>query len=276
MILELDALFSDAGAAEWGGVRYERLLPYMDEAARARAEALCAAPRWVLVGAWPYFAGNTPGNLSFYARGEDYHLVLGRKLAMICDFLQKQAPNSLFVPGADSSPLPEREAAWLAGVGLRGKNGLVIVPPYGSYVFLGTVLTGAELALEERFEAGECLNCGKCAAACPGGALGEVFCRERCLSHLTQKKGALDGAELALLRAHPLIWGCDACQMACPYNERALLTPIPEFSDDSMAVLEESMLEGLTNRSFREKYGAKAFAWRGLGVLKRNLGLKNE
>lgn len=78
----------------------------------------------------------------------------------------------------------------------------------------------------------------------------------RCLSELTQKKGALTEEEAARLRVHPLIWGCDFCQRACPYNAAPARSPLPEFSTSLVDALENSDLEGLTNRTFRDKYGA--------------------
>ena len=191
--------------------------------------------------------------------------------------LRRKYPGESFVPAADNSPLPEREAAWLAGIGLRGKNGLLILPPYGTYVFLGTILTGAALDVPERPAAPDCPDCGACRAACPAGALGEGGADvSRCLSELTQKKGALTEEETARLRVHPLIWGCDFCQRACPYNAAPARSPLPEFSTSLVDALENSDLEGLTNRTFRDKYGGRAFAWRGPGPLRRNLGLKEE
>ena len=82
--------------------------------------------------------------------------------------------------------------------------------------------------------------------------------------------------ETARLRVHPLIWGCDFCQRACPYNAAPARSPLPEFSTSLVDALENSDLEGLTNRTFRDKYGGRAFAWRGPGPLRRNLGLKEE
>ena len=158
-----------------------------------------------------------------------------------------------------------------------GRHGLVILPPYGTYVFLGTILTGAALDVPERPAAPDCPGCGACRAACPAGALGEGGPDvSRCLSELTQKKGALTEEEAARLRVHPLIWGCDFCQRACPYNAAPAHSPLPEFSTSLVDALENSDLEGLTNRTFRDKYGGRAFAWRGPGPLRRNLGLKEE
>ena len=273
----LDKLFAAAGAAAGGGAAFRRLLPFLSTEALEKVEALCPRPKTVLAAAFPYYAGERPGNLSLYARGEDYHAVVVRRLNTVCEALAEQYPGESFFPSADNSPLPEREAAWLAGIGLRGASGLLILPPYGTYVFLGTILTGAALELPERPPAPDCPRCGACRAACPAGAMGEGGPDvSRCLSELTQKKGALTGEEEARLKAHPLIWGCDFCQRACPFNAAPALSPLPEFSTDLVDSLENADLEGLTNRTFREKYGGRAFAWRGPGPLRRNLELKRE
>ena len=273
----LDKLFAAAGAAAWGGAAFRRLLPFLSTGALEKVETLCPRPKTVLAAAFPYYAGERPGNLSLYARGEDYHAVVVRRLNTVCEALAEQYPGESFFPSADNSPLPEREAAWLAGIGLRGASGLLILPPYGTYVFLGTILTGAALDLPARPPAPDCPNCGACRAACPAGALAAGGPDpSRCLSDLTQRKGALTAEEEARLRAHPLIWGCDFCQRACPFNADPALSSLPEFSTDLVDSLENADLEGLTNRTFREKYGGRAFAWRGPGPLRRNLELKRE
>ena len=273
----LDKWFAAAGAAAWGGVAFRRLLPFLSTGAREKVETLCPAPETVLVAAFPYYAGERPGNLSLYARGEDYHRVVTRRLNTVCDALRRKYPGESFVPAADNSPLPEREAAWLAGIGLRGKNGLLILPPYGSWIFLGTILTDLDLALPPALPSGGCMACGKCLSACPGGALrGDSFDPERCLSHLTQKKGELPPEQEALVAAHPLIWGCDVCQLVCPHNAGAVETPLVPFREDRLDSLTSEAVEGLTNRQFREAYGERAFAWRGPAVLRRNLALQKK
>ena len=185
------------------------------------------------------------------------------------------------MPGTDSSPLPEREAARLAGLGIMGRNGLVILPPYGSWLFLGTILTDLPLDLPldlPRAEhSGSCIGCGRCIDACPGGSLRAVpFDPERCLSHLTQKKGELSTEQTALVSSHPLVWGCDVCQQVCPYNAGAVETPLTPFRDDLLDRLSPEDLEGLTNRQFRAQYGDRAFSWRGPAVLRRNFALQAE
>ena len=239
---------------------------------------LCPGAQTVLVGAFPYYAGQAPGNLSLYCRGEDYHLVLGRRLEQVCAGLRARHPSHTFVAGADNSPVPELAAAELAGVGCRGRHGLRIVPPYGSYVFLGTILT--DLVLPSTGPSAETLcppHCRACQAACPTGALTEQGCEvTRCLSDLTQRKGPLPPEAAEQVRRSPTVWGCDLCQKACPHNQAAALTPLPEFREDLLCSLTLAELEPLSNKAFRRQYARRAFSWRGIGPLRRNLALKEE
>ena len=135
--MTLDELWTGSGAAAWGTCAYRDLLPAMDEAARAKAAGLCPDPAGVFVAAYPYFPGDTPGNLSLYARGQDYHVAIPRRMEQVCEGLRTLYPGRTFVRMVDNSPLPERMCAGLAGVGLRGRNGMTIVPPWGTYLFLG-------------------------------------------------------------------------------------------------------------------------------------------
>ena len=141
----MNQLWKAAGAAAWGAASLGGLQPFLDETAREKIGALCPGAGTVLVAAFPYYAGDRPGNLSLYSRGEDYHRVLRRRLGQVCQALETRYPGHAFVPGADSSPVPELAAAVRSGVGRVGRNGLLFVPPYGSYVFLGTVLTDLEV-----------------------------------------------------------------------------------------------------------------------------------
>lgn len=274
----MEGLFSAAGAAAWGAVSFGDLAGGMSSAALAKTRALCRAPTGVFVAAFPYFAGDAPGNLSLYARGADYHGTVVRRLEGVCAALRVRWPGHVFYPLADNSPLPETSAALLAGLGVLGDNGLVLLEGWGSYVFLGTILTDvAPYPWPKSAPVRHCHRCGACACACPGGALGEgQVTVERCLSHLTQKTGELTPAEAALLAGHSLIWGCDTCQRVCPYNRDVPLTPLDEFRQDLMCSLSAADVAGLTRRQFLEHFPRRAFTWRGPAVLRRNLAGKQK
>lgn len=244
----------------------------LPEAARGRLERLCPGARTVLVYLFPYFAGTRPGNLSLYARGRDYHAVIQEALAPEADALRASHPGNRFLVLADASPIPEVRAAALAGLGALGENGLLIHETFGSYVFIGTVVTDLALPGEAK-PVRACLRCGRCQKACPGGALRGAGV---CLSALTQQGGALSAEEEALLRRHPLIWGCDLCQLACPMNAGVPLAGTPPFREDLIDSLEAGALDGLTRRAFAEKYPGRAFTWRGPAPLRRNLALQEQ
>ena len=268
-------IWTAAGAAAWGAAELGGLQSFLDDGAREKIETLCPGAATVLVAAFPYYAGDTPGNLSLYCRGEDYHQVLTRRLEGVCQALRDLHPGHTFLPGADNSPIPELAAAELAGVGHKGGHGLRMVPPYGSYVFLGTILT--DLALPSTGPAKGTIcpdNCKACQKACPTGALTDQGCDvSKCLSDWTQQKGELPPDVEKKVQESPTVWGCDLCQKACPHNKMAELSTLPEFLENLTISLTMEDLEGLSNKAFRKEFAHKAFAWRGIAPLKRNLEL---
>lgn len=281
-------------------VPFDLLREHMTEENTARALAALPGLRGVLVYVFPYFAGDSEGNISLYARGKDYHTVAGRLLEERCARLRAKHTGSTFLPYVDASPFPEVYAAAAAGLGVIGKNNLLITPEYGSYVFIGIIATdaladtlaeggyptpastpgdganttagntptSADRAPTPAIQA--CIGCLACIRACPGGALREgTFDKTACLSDITQRKGELSEAERELVKGGGMIWGCDICQTVCPMNRTAALTDIGEFRDDLILSLSAADIPS-TNREFKAKYGAYAFSWRGRAPLARN------
>ncbi|NMP36791.1 MAG: epoxyqueuosine reductase [Clostridiales bacterium] len=228
------------------------------------AQRLPKDAKSVICVLFPYNLGEDAyrgGNISSYAAVKDYHIIAGEYLERLALELSERYPGNSFVPFCDNSPLPEVAAAKLSGLGVTGKNGLLISPVYGSRVFIGEIVTDA--VFEFSAPAGECSGCGKCIESCPSGALSENGVdRSLCLSAVTQKKGELSQHEQELIRASGCIWGCDVCQNVCMMNKNAAVTPIEEFFRDARA-----SYEGDADISER------AFAWRGRAVIQRNFEL---
>ncbi len=225
------------------------------------AARLPEGARSVIVVLFPYaFASDAPRNISRYACVPDYHHAAGTVLGSFAASLGQAFTEERFEPFIDNSPLPEVACAVAAGLGVRGDNGLLISDRYGSYVFIGCIVTTMALSFDE--QARECLHCGACAAACVGACLPDAR-RDTCVSALTQKKGELTAEELARIRKGGLLWGCDACQEVCPLNRGKEIKPHPCFAWYEPWLSERS-LEDLTD---------KAYGWRGKAVLKRNLTL---
>ncbi len=205
-----------------------------------------------------YYAGR---NVSRYAAVQDYHAVCGARLAQACVLLKKVFPDASFRAACDSSPLPEPALAEQAGLGVRGRHNLLITPTYGSWVFLGEIITSATLPFTKPQAFSPCNQCDACQRACPTGALNNNgFDSKKCISHISQRKGVLTPREEALLRHVPTAWGCDLCQEVCPHNKRARVDPLPEFLNGSVAHVDENT-----------PVVGRAFAWRGEAVIRRNL-----
>lgn len=235
-----------------------------------REKALLALPdiKGLICFAFPYLADRKEGNISLYARGKDYHKVVGAALEAECDKLQISYPQNTFLPFVDASPFPEAYAAAASGLGVLGKNRLLITEKYGSFVFLGVIATNLEM--QGKATVGNCIGCNACVKACPNGALsGSRFDESRCLSAITQRKGDLTDEEKALMRSCNSAWGCDICQLVCPMNKDAEKTDLAEFKEGLICSLNGEDLQD-SNKSLQKKYGDRAFIWRGAAVLKRN------
>lgn len=227
------------------------------------AERLPQDAKRIVICAFPYYTGDYDFNISRYAAVQDYHIVVMDMLKKASDMLQK-CFGGVFEPFADISPVPEVYAAASAGLGVIGKNGLLLTEKYGSFVFLGELVTNIELELTgDKPE--YCVNCGRCKAACPSKALGEKFDKSICLSEITQKKGELSRREQELIAKAGSLWGCDICQNVCPYNSSPALSNISEFYKGVISNLEYDDIERL--------YKSRAFGFRGTKPLYRNYNL---
>lgn len=266
-------LLEAAGACAAGCVATEKLRPFMTHEQWLRAVQTTPGLKRLLCAAFPYGPEHiAPGRLSVYARGADYHAVLRTRLEAAAEKLTARYPGCRFDFYADVSPFPEVRAAALAGLGKLGKHGLLLVPGAGSYVFLGFLATDRELP-ETGGEIVPCAGCGACQKVCPGGALTTCFDEGRCLSAITQKRGTLTPEQAELVKRGGMLWGCDRCQLACPENQSRTVQPLPEFSPQPDPNEEDLQL---SDRAFRRQFARRAFTWRGVQPLRRNLEILKE
>ncbi|MBO5716141.1 MAG: epoxyqueuosine reductase, partial [Clostridia bacterium] len=169
------------------------------------------------------------------------------------------------------SPIDEIHAAALSGLGVIGKNHLLITEKYSSYIFIGEIITDAILP-SSAGEIKECINCGKCLSACPVNMK-----IDKCLSSLTQRKGDFNEEEKEAIKAHNYAWGCDKCQECCPYtikakNNKSIYTKIEFFNENLTPILTSELVENMPNDEFMRR----AYSWRGKKTIIRNLKILEE
>ncbi|HET7522197.1 MAG TPA: tRNA epoxyqueuosine(34) reductase QueG [Bacillales bacterium] len=228
--------------------------------------------------AYPSKMKNRPKNTKEERRGRfcraswgtDYHYILRDRLKKLEDFILRQRPDAEVRSMVDTGELSDRAVAARAGIGWSGKNCAVITPEFGSYVYLGEMITNLPLPPDEPME-DLCGSCTKCVDACPTGALvqGGQLNAQRCLAFLTQTKGFMPDEAREKMGNH--LYGFDTCQLVCPYNQsvdehrHSEMEPDPELARPRLKPLLK-----MSNRQFKETFGHVAGSWRGKKPIQRN------
>jgi epoxyqueuosine reductase len=202
--------------------------------------------------------------------GLDYHHILRERLQLLEEFIKENVPDAKCKSMVDTGELVDRAVAERAGIGWSGKNCSIITPEFGSYVYLGEMLTTIPFEPDEPME-DRCGTCNKCIEACPTGALvqGGQLNAQRCIAFLTQTKGFLP--EEFRDKIGNRIYGCDSCQTACPENKgkdfhfHEDMEPDPEIAKPLLKPLLQ-----ISNRDFKEKFGPLSGSWRGKKPIQRN------
>ncbi|MEO0586190.1 MAG: tRNA epoxyqueuosine(34) reductase QueG [Planctomycetota bacterium] len=167
------------------------------------------------------------GRLARYAAGDDYHVVMKKRLHAAADRLRAMFRGEVFKACVDTAPLMEREHAARAGLGWIGKHTLLIHPRHGSYLFLGALVTSLDVAGDAKPSedlsqmvsgGGGCGTCTRCIDACPTGCITPYSVdASRCISYLTIEHRSDVSADLRGMMGDWLA-GCDVCQEVCPWN----------------------------------------------------------
>jgi len=250
---DLNVFFEREGIEFFGCVPYDESFlireKYLADRYDGRRRSL-----WAF--AVPYYYPDEKRNISVYAVPRDYHLYFDG----LFDRLYAEYPEVKMHGFADTSPFDERALAEACGIGTRGDNGLIINPKYGSYVFIGCIISEAEPVCIINSPTGRgCTHCGACRRACPSP--------EMCLSRITQTKGELPPVHIALIREQGSVWGCDVCQSVCPANRDPVPTPIDFFREERVPYLTSEYIYNISDVSFM----GRAYAWKGKKCILRNL-----
>ena len=170
------------------------------------------------------------GYISRYALGRDYHKLMRKRLAKLADKISAVAGPHNHRAFVDSAPVLERGLAEKAGLGWIGKNAMLINPQAGSWFFLGEIYTDLPLPVDTPKHDMHCGSCSACLEICPTGAIvapHQVDAR-RCISYLTIELRDSIPEELRPLMGNR-IYGCDDCQLVCPWNKFAKTTREQDF-----------------------------------------------
>lgn len=218
----------------WVQARHHGDMAYLaDERAierRAAPHRILPECRSILVVGMPYNPPPAPplndptprGRVAAYAMGDDYHLVIPPRLERLVAFLEEQVghpiPHRIYT---DTGPVLERDLAQRAGLGWIGKNTCLISPKHGSYFLLAEILLGLELPIDAPIASDHCGTCTRCIDACLTGCIlpDRTLDARRCISYLTiENKGDIPEDLRPLMGEW--VFGCDICQMVCPWNMR--------------------------------------------------------
>ncbi|MDO5569808.1 MAG: tRNA epoxyqueuosine(34) reductase QueG [bacterium] len=203
--------------------------------------------------------------------GKDYHLVLKEKMQLLVNYIKLFYPKLKYKILVDNHPLDDKYLAYLSGLGFYGRNNLLINDKFGSYIFIGNILTNLPIE-EDKPLTKQCYNCKLCVAACPTKALTNKYNYTKCLAYLTQSKTL---TKEQINEFNNCIYGCDICSDVCPYN-KINYTHQEAFKPIGIEFIDVDKYKSMTNKEFNEKYGILSGSWRGKNIIERNINIYKE
>ncbi|GAA0490111.1 tRNA epoxyqueuosine(34) reductase QueG [Salinibacillus aidingensis] len=214
--------------------------------------------------------GDRRGQFCRASWGTDYHDILRDRLEQLGQFLKEKHPDAQYKIMVDTGELADKEVAVRAGLGFTGKNTVLITPEFGSYVYIGEMITNIPFEPDQPLEE-DCGDCNLCVDTCPTGALiqGGQLNAQKCIAFLTQTKDYLPDEYRAKIGNR--LYGCDTCQVVCPKNKGKNFHFHEEMEPDPDVVKPRlKPLLRISNREFKETFGPMAGSWRGKKPIQRN------
>ena len=223
---------------------------------------------------WQRLADPSAAVVSIYARGRDYHKVLRNRLQDFAKAIEKKIGAFGYRVFTDSAPVMEVELARKAGLGWRGKHTLLLNRESGSTFFLGEILVDVPLPIDQEQDE-HCGTCQSCIDICPTQAITAPYQLDarRCISYLTIENPAAIPVEFRSAMGNR-VYGCDDCQLACPWNKFAQISPLPDFLPrhglDQSGLLE---LWAWTEEDFLKRHEGSPIRRIGYQAWQRNLAV---
>lgn len=212
--------------------------------------------------------------VSMYARGRDYHKVMRNRLQEFAQMIEKQIGAFGYRVFTDSAPLMEVELARKAGLGWRGKHTLLLNRESGSTFFLGEILVDIPLPVDQEQES-HCGTCQSCIDICPTQAITAPYQLDarRCISYLTIENPDAIPVEFRKAIGNR-IYGCDDCQLICPWNKFAQRTALPDYAErHGLGRASLVQLWSWTEDEFHQRHEGSAIRRIGYSRWRRNLAV---
>ena len=228
---------AEAHLQTWLAQGYHADLEWMARPQRQDVRLLLPEVRSILSLALNYYTPHQHSTdpkiakISRYAWGRDYHKVMKKKLKALSQWLEAQHPEIKTRYYADTAPIQDKVWAERAGLGWIAKNGNLITKDYGSWVFLGEILTNLELT-PDRPHTQHCGSCTRCMDACPTQAIVQPFVVDanKCIAYHTIENRSPELPPDISPKLDRWVAGCDICQDVCPWNQRfAQITDVADF-----------------------------------------------
>ncbi len=254
---------------------------YLDK--RTDPRLLVENARSVIVVLQNYYTRKEPSDpqaplISKYAYGRDYHKVLRKKLLLLLEKVQEIAGSGSGRVFVDSAPVLERALGRLSGIGWIGKNSMLISRKYGSFFFIGTIITDANLVYDQPINE-YCGSCTKCIDACPTGAIiaGKIVDSRKCISYQTIENKSDSIPPEMQTQFLNRVFGCDICQDVCPWNHNA-----PEHEEPGLREYEDVLAlsnedwHGMSEETYDRLFAGSAVKRAKYSGLRRNLDFLKE
>ncbi|MFW6358214.1 MAG: tRNA epoxyqueuosine(34) reductase QueG [Chroococcales cyanobacterium] len=264
---------------EWLALGYSADMDWMANPRRFDIKACMPEVQSVICVALNYYTphqrpeGEEYAKISRYGWGRDYHKVMQKKLKALTSWLQEQGEGIQAKYYADTGPVQDKVWAEKAGIGWIAKNGNVITREYGSWVFLGEVLTNLSLTPDKPHTA-HCGTCTRCLEACPTGAIAKPFIVDanRCIAYHTIENRNEELPEAIAPHLKQWVAGCDICQDVCPWNQRfATETDVPDFQPYPENIAPKlTELAELSDEAWDSRFRASALRRIKPKILRRN------